>query len=58
MNECICNAGTDSGGCETLQKADVSFLFKTLAEKDDALRYNAFMLLQSKSRESLLVYVH
>jgi hypothetical protein len=36
--------------------ADIRFLVETLSEKDDKLRYNAFLLLQSSSRDSPLVY--
>lgn len=37
-------------------ESDIAFLVKTLTEKDDVLRYNAFLLLQAKSKESPLVY--
>jgi hypothetical protein len=36
----------------------VDFLFETLVEKDDKVRYNAFLLLQAHSKESALVYRH
>jgi hypothetical protein len=38
--------------------ADVAFLVEHSAEKDDNLRYNAFLLLQANSRLSPLVYAH
>ncbi len=41
-----------------LTPADVSFLVQTLKEKDDKLRYNAFLLLQALSREKTAVYPH
>ena len=37
---------------------DVSFLVETLSEKDDALRYNAFLLLQANSQLTPNVYTH
>jgi hypothetical protein len=42
----------------SLGKADVAFLVQQLAEKDDATRYNAFLLLQANSRLSPLTYAH
>ena len=39
-----------------LSKGDVDFLMRTLVEKDDTVRYNAFLLLQENSKESPLVY--
>lgn len=41
---------------KNLSAADISFLVETLAEKDDTLRYNAFLLLQANSREFPSVY--
>jgi hypothetical protein len=41
-----------------LSESDISFLVKTLVEKDDTLRYNAFLLLQAHSKETALVYNH
>ena len=41
-----------------LSESDVSFLVKMLVEKDDILRYNAFLLLQAHSKETSLVYNH
>ena len=41
-----------------LSAEDVNFLVTTLAEKDDTLRYNAFLLLQANSRQFPLVYQH
>ena len=41
-----------------LNENDVDFLFETLVEKDDTVRYNAFLLLQSHSKKSALVYRH
>jgi hypothetical protein len=41
-----------------LNENDVDFLFETLVEKDDIVRYNAFLLLQAHSKESALVYKH
>jgi len=39
-----------------LTSADVDFLIPFLTEKDDKIRYNAFLLLQAFSKESPLVY--
>lgn len=39
-----------------LTNADVAFLIPFLTEKDDKIRYNAFLLLQAFSKESPLVY--
>jgi hypothetical protein len=39
-----------------LSESDISFLMKILVEKDDIIRYNAFLLLQAHSKESALVY--
>jgi hypothetical protein len=41
---------------KNLNASDILFLIQTLNEKDDAVRYNAFLLLQSSSRESPVVY--
>ncbi len=41
---------------KTLNKDDIQFLVGTLSEKDDKLRYNAFLLLQAHSREKPSVY--
>jgi hypothetical protein len=41
---------------KTLTATDIQFLVETLNEKDDRLRYNAFLLLQSNSRENPFVY--
>jgi hypothetical protein len=41
-----------------LDRTDVNFLIQTLYEKDDKVRYNAFLLLQSNSRELPFVYEH
>jgi hypothetical protein len=41
-----------------LSNADVNFLVQTLAEKDDAIRYSAFLLLQANSREFPYTYEH
>ncbi len=41
-----------------LTEADVSFLVRTLTEKDDTIRYNAFLLLQSTSRQFPFTYEH
>ncbi len=41
---------------KTLDLADVSLLVEKLKEKDDKIRYNAFLLLQSVSR--IFPYVH
>lgn len=43
---------------KTLSPNDVEFLVQTLSEKDDKLRYNAFLLLQAHSKESAQVYPH
>jgi hypothetical protein len=37
---------------------DIDFLVATLTEKDNAVRYNAFLLLQANSRLFPLVYGH
>jgi hypothetical protein len=39
-----------------LSEADIKFLVETLTEKDDKLRYKAFLLLQENSRQTPLVY--
>ncbi len=39
-----------------LASADIDFLVDLLSEKDDKLRYNAFLLLQAHSREQPSVY--
>jgi len=39
-----------------LNPPDIRFLIQTLNEKDDDVRYNAFLLLQSSSREFPFVY--
>lgn len=39
-----------------LASADIDFLVNLLSEKDDKLRYNAFLLLQAHSREKPSVY--
>lgn len=41
---------------ESLSEADIGFLVDTLTEKDNAVRYNAFLLLEAKSRLSSEVY--
>jgi hypothetical protein len=41
---------------KTLTELDVKFLVETLSEKDDKIRYNAFLLLKEKSRQTPLVY--
>ena len=41
-----------------LSADDVAFLIEHLTEKDDKLRYSAFLLLQAKSRLFPLVYGH
>ena len=41
---------------KTLTADDIKFLVETLSEKDDKLRYNAFLLLQAHSREASSVY--
>jgi hypothetical protein len=43
---------------KTLSAGDVEFLVETLSEKDDKLRYNAFLLLQAYSKGSSMVYQH
>jgi hypothetical protein len=43
---------------KNLNRADINFLIQTLNEKDDKVRYNAFLLLQSNSRELPFVYEH
>lgn len=39
-----------------LASADIDFLVDLLGEKDDKLRYNAFLLLQAHSREQPSLY--
>jgi hypothetical protein len=41
-----------------LTKQDIAFLVDTLTEKNDALRYNAFLLLQENSRQFPYTYEH
>ena len=41
---------------KNLSATDVHFLIQALNEKDDTIRYNAFLLLQSNSREFPFVY--
>lgn len=41
---------------KTLSADNVAFLVETLNEKDDKLRYNAFLLLQAHSKEANTVY--
>jgi hypothetical protein len=43
---------------KTLSAVNVSFLVETLSEKDDKLRYNAFLLLQAHSKGASTVYAH
>ncbi len=43
---------------ESLDVSDVDFLVSILLEKEDNLRYNAFLLLQSNSRLFPYVYGH
>jgi len=43
---------------KNLTAADIGFLVETLAEKDDKLRYNAFLLLQAHSKIAATVYPH
>jgi len=44
------------GLSKNLDAADIRFLVQSLDEKDDTIRYNAFLLLQANSRESPSVY--
>ena len=39
-----------------LNAADINFLVEMLNEKDDKLRYNAFLLLQASSRQFPFMY--
>lgn len=41
---------------KTLSSDNVEFLVETLSEKDDKLRYNAFLLLQAHSKDASTVY--
>jgi hypothetical protein len=41
---------------KALTSNDIKFLVETLSEKDDKIRYNAFLLLQAHSREQPSVY--
>jgi hypothetical protein len=43
---------------KTLTVNDIKFLVEKLSEKDDKLRYNAFLLLQAHSKEAPSVYPH
>lgn len=43
---------------ETLNATETQFLVEKLAEKDDKLRYNAFLLLQAQSQLAPSVYAH
>ncbi len=43
---------------KTLSLDEINFLVQELNEKNDTLRYNAFLLLQSASRELPMVYRH
>jgi hypothetical protein len=45
-----------SAQAKTLTTGDIKFLIETLNEKDDKLRYNAFLLLQAQSKEAPSVY--
>jgi hypothetical protein len=41
-----------------LSAEDIDFLVETLTEKDDTLRYNAFLLLQETSHHNSTVYLY
>jgi hypothetical protein len=41
---------------KTLSADDIEFLVETLSEKDDKLRYNAFLLLQAHTKVANTVY--
>jgi hypothetical protein len=43
---------------KTLTANDVEYLVEMLSEKDDKLRYNAFLLLQAHSKDADTVYKH
>jgi hypothetical protein len=43
---------------ESLSKDDVTFLVQTLAEKEDMVRYHAFLLLQANSKKFPYTYEH
>ncbi len=43
---------------KSLSRPDIRFLVDTLTEKDSTVRYNAFLLLEAKSRLSPAVYEH
>ena len=45
-----------SAQAKTLTADDIKFLVETLSEKDDKIRYNAFLLLQAHSKEAPSVY--
>ncbi len=45
-----------SAQAKTLTANDIKFLVETLSEKDDKIRYNAFLLLQAHSKEAPSVY--
>ena len=43
---------------EMLNADEIRFLVEKVAEKDDKLRYNAFLLLQAHSQLAPSVYAH
>ncbi len=45
-----------SNQAKTLTAPDIAFLVETLNEKDDKLRYNAFLLLQAHSQNAPSIY--
>lgn len=47
-----------SAKSKSLSLGDVAFLVETLSEKDDKIRYNAFLLLQAYSPLASAVYAH
>jgi hypothetical protein len=48
--------GQIAAQAKDLTAADIKLLIETLSEKDDKLRYNAFLLLQAYSKEKPSVY--
>jgi hypothetical protein len=45
-----------SQSAKNLSDPDIRFLVETLAEKDDVLRYKAFLLLQASSQKLPIIY--
>ncbi|MGD6851040.1 MAG: hypothetical protein ACQCN6_03165 [Candidatus Bathyarchaeia archaeon] len=50
--------GSITEAAKNLTKTDIEYLVMVLSEKDDKLRYNAFLLLQANSHDFPHVYEH